>query len=92
MQQTSSNNSQLVEFSKHDLLEIKAQLSRPGAFTILKFYIDETRNSLEDELNMLDPKEVDSIQRVIAKRLLLRDLLSHFSHYLDNKISETKDE
>ena len=92
MQQTSSSNSQQVELSLTNLLEIRAQINRPGAFTLLKFYIDETRDALDVELSMLDAEHNNAQQRVIGKREVLRDLLTHFSHYVDNKIQETKDE
>jgi hypothetical protein len=76
----------------HDLREVRSQIDRPGAFTILKFYIDETLQHLDVELTSIDPEHVNSQQRVIGQRQLLKNLLSHFTHYVDNKIQETKDE
>lgn len=75
--------------TKNDLVEIRKQLDRPGAFALLKHFLEERVKAHQNELFTLDPEKTHEQSRLVGKQLESSHLLEHFSHYVDNLINET---
>jgi hypothetical protein len=77
---------------KSEYRRVLDQVKTDASFAVFRDFLAQKQFDNEALLDQVEPSDVNTIQQALGSRKIFRVLMEEFNHYVENQISNAKEE